>query len=229
MDAKRLVARAAASVVLAAAAGLASAQTFSEGFENVAALPAAGWLLVNTGAAPTEPWSQGVNTSAFPAFAGSPTSYAAANFLSSASGAIDNWLISPVLTISPASVLSFFTRSAGNAPFGDVMQVLFSSGSGSTLSSFVSLATIGDAAAYPADWTSFSLALPDVATGRFAFRQLGTFDTADYIGVDSVQVTLAVVPIPEPETWALMGAGLAALATLGRRRRSPATTTRSPA
>lgn len=207
----------AASWVLAMATGVASAQTYSEGFESVAALPAAGWLQVNNGAPPGNPWFQG-NTGIFPALAGSPDSYVGANFQSSAFGAIDNWLMSPVLLINPASVLSFATRSAGNEGFADVLEVLFSAGGGSALGAFTSLGTIGLASAYPASWTAFSLALPDVASGRFAFRQLGTRDTAEYLGIDSVQVTFAVVPIPEPETWALMGAGLAALTFIGRRR-----------
>jgi hypothetical protein len=200
------------------ATGVASAQTYTEGFESVDALPAAGWLQVNTGAPPRNPWFQG-NSGIFPAFAGPLDSYAGADFLSSASGVIDNWLISPELSIQPASVLSFATRSAGTQGFADVLEVLFSTGGGSALGAFMSLGTIGLASAYPAGWTVFSLALPDVASGRFAFRQLGTADTADYLGIDSVQVTLAV-PIPEPETWALMGAGLAALTFIGRRRKA---------
>jgi MYXO-CTERM domain-containing protein len=41
-----------------------------------------------------------------------------------------------------------------------------------------------------------------------------------YVGLDNVSVELgSPAPIPEPQTWALMAAGLAALAGLGRRRR----------
>ena len=218
MKGSRTVARVAASWVLAAAAGLASAQTFTEGFDNVAALPAAGWLQVNNGAPPREPWSQGVNTAAIVAFEGAPSAYVSANYLSSDSGAIDNWLISPVLNISAASQLSFVTRSSAEGPFVDILEVLWSSGTRLVLNGFTSLSTIGSSALYPTPWTEFVLALPDVASGRFAFRQRGANETSSYIGVDSVRVTLAVAPIPEPETWALMGAGLAALSLFARRR-----------
>lgn len=221
MDTRTTVARVAASWLLSAAIGSAGAQTFSEGFDNVAALPASGWLQVNTGTPPRQPWAQGDNTSAFAAYQGAANSYASATFESSAAGAIDNWLISPVLTIAVASELSFFTRSAGafaDPPIFDVLEILFSAGSGSSLGGFALLGTIGIASPYPTSWQSFAYALPDVASGRFAFRQRGSYETSNYLGVDSVQVTLAVAPIPEPETWALMGAGLAALSFVGRRR-----------
>lgn len=222
MNGSRTVVRAAAAWVLVGAAGLASAQTYTEGFDNVAALPAAGWMQVNTGAAPRQPWDQG-NEGIFPSFSGAPGSFVGANYLSAGSGVLDTWLISPVLTIDPASQLSFYTRSAGERGFTDVLEILWSSGSGSALGGFGSLLTIGSSALYPASWTQFVLELPNAPSGRFAFRQRGLVDEASYIGVDSVRVTLAVAPVPEPETWALMGAGIAALAVTARRRRAAAT------
>ncbi len=39
-----------------------------------------------------------------------------------------------------------------------------------------------------------------------------------YLGLDNVSVTLVSLPIPEPGTWALMLAGLAATAAVARRR-----------
>jgi hypothetical protein len=195
---------------------LAASAQFSEGFNNVPGLTSAGWIQTNTGAAPTNPWFQG-NSGVFAAQAGPADSYAGADFLSSASGDINNWLISPTLLLNNASVLSFYTRSAGTPGFADLLDVAFSAGNGSALGGFTVLGTIGGVGAYPTDWTQFSFALPDVATGRFAFHQRGTFDTADYLGVDSVNVTLAQ-PVPEPETYAMLAFGLAGLALVRRRR-----------
>lgn len=205
-----------AAIALAASAHAAS---FSEGFDDVAALASAGWLQSNTGTAPTTPWFQG-NDGVFPSQSGAPASYIAANYLSSFGGPINNWLISPVLTLQPGAVLSFYTESAATIGFGDVLEVLFSTGSGSAPSGFVSLGTIGSpgvSGTYPGSWTFFSYALPTASTGRFAFRLGGTVDTADYVGIDSVNVKNAVAAVPEPSTYALMALGLAGLA-LARRR-----------
>jgi hypothetical protein len=209
------------AAALLAVAGAASAQTFTEGFDDVAALPATGWLQVNTGTAPTNPWFQG-NPDVFPSAAGAADAYAGADFLSSFAGPIDNWLITPALSIAAASELSFATRSAGNVGFADVLEILFSPGNGTALGGFVSLGTFGVTAAYPTVWTLATFALPDVSLGRIAFRQRGTAETADYVGIDSVRVTLAA-PIPEPETYALFAAGLGGLAWIGRRRRAAPT------
>ena len=211
-----------AGIALLGASWSASAVDFVEGFDNTAALPAAGWVQVNTGLPPTNPWFQG-NSDAFAAQSGAADSYIGANYLSSSTGAIDNWLISPLLSLSPSSVLSFYTRTAGTEGFADLMQVMFSSGSSTDIASFVSVTLIGGMGTYPTDWTLFTLDLPDVASGRFAFRQLGTAEGSDYLGVDSVNVTNAIAPVPEPETYLMFAAGLAALAAF-RRRRSAALT-----
>lgn len=194
----------------------ASAATFTEGFDSVAALPAAGWVQTNTGTAPINPWFQG-NDGIFAAQAGPATSYAGADYLSSFTGVINNWLIGPALFLSNDSVLSFYTRSAGTPGFADLLDVAFSAGMGSGLGGFTVLGTIGGATAYPTEWTLFSFALPDVATGRFAFHQRGSADSADYLGVDTVSVTFAQA-VPEPEIYAMFSLGLAGLALYRRRR-----------
>ncbi|HEX7439963.1 MAG TPA: choice-of-anchor J domain-containing protein [Caldimonas sp.] len=202
--------------VMALTFSLAASADFTEGFNNVPGLTSAGWIQTNTGAAPTNPWFQG-NSGIFGAQGGPADSYAGADFLSSASGDINNWLISPTLILNNASVLSFYARSAGTPGFADLLDVAFSAGNGSGLGGFTVLGTIGGAGPYPTDWTQFSFALPDVATGRFAFHQRGNVDTADYLGVDTVNVTLAQA-VPEPETYAMLSLGLAGLALLRRRR-----------
>lgn len=174
--------------------------------------------MVNTGAAPTNAWFQG-NPGVFNSQSGADTSYIAADFTSSGSGPIANWLITPVLNISNSSVLSFFTQTAAGAPFlFDELDVLFSSGTSAALSGFTLLGSIGAVGSYPLSWTSFSFELPDVASGRIAFRQGGTYESANYIGLDTVNVSAVVTPVPEPSTYAMMVAGLAGIAFLRRKR-----------
>ena len=108
--------RAAVAAGLAVAAVAAHAQfvAVNEGFENVATLPASGWV-INNASTPLGPtsWFQGA-AAIFPAFAGSPDSYIAANFNSAlAGGTIANFLFTPIFTTEGGSTVSFWARSIG--------------------------------------------------------------------------------------------------------------------
>src|SRR5206468_3584484 len=85
----------------ARAAGVDGVEILNEGFDNVSAL--SGWTQVNNSVPPGSGWFQG---SLFPAQSGPADSYAAANFLGAAngSGSVDNWLITPTLTLSGPTV-----------------------------------------------------------------------------------------------------------------------------
>ena len=162
-------------------------------------------------------WFQG---SLFPAQSGAANSYAAANFLGAANGTgnVDNWLITPTLDLSGPTVLSFFTRTDGTPGFNDVLEVRYSSGSGTDPSGFTTLlATIGGAAGYPSDWTQFSASLDVSGSGRFAFRYFGPADTLNYVGLDSVSVVTAV---PEPSSWIMLALGTGLLPLFGRSARA---------
>jgi hypothetical protein len=209
---------AAAAVSLATigapAAQAAGVEVLNEGFSNVGGL--SGWAQVNNSVAPGSAWFQG-NAGIFTAQAGASDAYAAANFLSAAngSGTVDNWLITPELSLSGPTVLSFFTRHAADPGFDDRLQVLFSPGGGLDASGFTLLTTVGGTSAYPTDWAQFSATVDASGSGRFAFRYFGAADTLNYVGLDSVSVVTAV---PEPSTWAMLGLGLG---LFGLRRRKP--------
>ena len=187
--------------------------------ENFNSFPPAGWLTVNNSVPTGQSWFQG-NTDNFSAQAGPATSYAAANFLSANAGlgTVDNWLITPVLTLSGATALSFYTRSAGASGFNDLLELRFSPGSGSDTGGFSTLlATVGGSAAYPDAWQRIVANLDVNGAGRFAFHYLGAASTSNYIGIDTVSVTTAV---PEPASYAMLLMGLAALPLL-RNKRNP--------
>ena len=203
------------------AAAHADNTVLDEGFDNVAGLGASGWVFTNASAPAGLSWFQG-NSGIFPAKAGPADSYAAANFNSTTAdaGVVDNWLISPELTLGTGTKLKFYTRAA-DAGFFDQLEVRFSSGSSSALSSFSTLVgVVGDAAeaAYPVgSWIAFTLSLPDAASGRFALRySVANAMNASYIGIDSLTVT--TVPVPEPTTLVLFGLGLAAVGIAQRRK-----------
>jgi hypothetical protein len=199
----------------APAAHAAGVEVLNEGFDNVSGLN--GWAQVNNSVPAGSAWFQG-NPGLFAAQSGAADAYAAVNFLSAANGigTVDNWLITPELTLSGNTVLSFFTRHEGTPGFNDVLEVRFSSGASLDPSSFTTLlTTLGGTADYPTDWQQFSATLDAIGTGRFAFRYFGEADTLNYVGLDSVSVVTAV---PEPSTWAMLGLGLG---LLGLKRRKP--------
>ncbi len=212
----------AAGLVVAAFAANAQLVVVNEGFENVVGLPASGWVF-NNASTPvgTTGWFQGDQT-IFTAFAGTPPSYIAANFENAAAGGtIANYLFSPVFTTQGAGTVSFWARSAENPNFNDHIRVGRTAG-GSTPGDFIQ---IGTDITLTSTWTqyTFTIGAQGVgATGRAAIEYIGgvlpgqsSADAANYIGVDNFNVNV----VPEPETWALLGLGLAALGVVKRRRR----------
>lgn len=152
------------------------------------------------------PW-RGVKTSVqFPPLNGPYL----ANDLNAAAGVgtISDWLMTPVVSIVPGHKLRFHTRAKVNSSFPDRMEVRLSLSGSST--NVGNLATdVGDfgtllvsinptlvEGGYPEDWQLFRLTVPDVpelSTGRFAFRYFVTDGgpngvNSDFIALDSVSV-----------------------------------------
>jgi hypothetical protein len=196
-----------AAALVSVAASTASAQVLTEGFEDVGALGAAGWVQISNGSVAGDGWFQG-NDGIFDAADGPTNSYAAANWVSS-SGSISDWLMSPVLALPGGGAVDFALRLLGEG-FLDRVEIYTSNAGASTdTASFTLLASYG--ARNDTNWLSLSLALPAM-DGRIGFRYVvaNTETAGNYVGLDSVSV------VPEPASALLMALGGAAL--LWRRR-----------
>ena len=206
-----LIAAAAGSL---ANTGITAITILSEGFDNVPALPAAGWAQVNNSTAPLgTSWFQG-NAGIFAAASGAANSYVAANFLGtgSAAGSVSNWLMTPTVALDTTSLLSFLVRTAGDG-FLDKIEVRLSTSGASTSVADFSTVLGTFQASTSTGWVSRSFGTSGIAaptTGRLAFRYVvdNVSTAGNYLGLDNVVITSA---IPEPGTYLLMGLGVAGL------------------
>ena len=213
--------------VLTLSAGILPAAVLTENFDDVTTLAGSGWAIVNESTpVGTTDWFQG-NSGIFGSQAGAPDSYVAANFnAADFSGNINNWLMTPELTLTNGLTLSFFTRTEDAPIFADLLEILLSTaGSSTSTADFTTLMlTINpllNLTDYPSTWTQYTATVSGLggpATGRFAFHYNvpDTSVNGDYIGIDTVSVDAAGVP--EPSTWALVAAGLALAGRFRRKR-----------
>ena len=160
------------------------------GNNSVAGLQARGWIVLNEdGEGTNAPWFQG--GSQFTAFEGPDTGYVASNFNgANINGVIDQWLISPAITVVQGDTLYFWARSPDASEFDDSINIMYSSTAGMTPSAFTSL---GRFKVSTTGWQQFLIAFNSVASMRFAIRYY-VFDggaggqNSDYIGLDLFQL-----------------------------------------
>jgi S-layer family protein len=191
-------------------AGAAHAQAFTEGFDNITTLPAAGWVQINhSQPIGTTSWFQG-NAAVFPAQTGPTNAYIGANFNNGAGTAtISNWLLTPPAILVNGATINFWTRKIAST-FPDRMQVRMSTaGAGqdvgttaTDVGTFTTMLldinpTYAPDPAYPIVWTQFNVVVTGVASptlGRLAFRYFvenggPAGANSDYIGIDTVVFT----------------------------------------
>lgn len=179
----------------------------NESFADVTTLETNGWSIQNLSApVGSNTWFQG-NPDVFNAYEGAASEYIAVNYNStSGAGTINNWLVTPEVSIKNGDTLSFWTRSTGGE-FPDRLQVRMSTNGNST-NVGTDPTTVGDFTTllvdinenygtYPADWTNYKIiieGLSGTVSGRFAFRYFvedggPSGSRSDFIGLDLVQFT----------------------------------------
>ena len=160
------------------------------GDNSVAGLQARGWIILNEdGGGVTDPWFQG--GSQFLTFEGPDTGYVASNYNgANINGVIDQWLISPAISVAPGDTLYFWARSPDGSEFDDSINIMYSSTASTTPSAFISL---GRFLVDTTDWQQFRIFFNSNATMRFAIRYY-LFDggpsgiRSNYIGLDLFQL-----------------------------------------
>jgi subtilisin family serine protease/subtilisin-like proprotein convertase family protein len=197
--------------------------SWSEGFDDIDALPALGWALINNSEpVGTTGWFQG-NPSVFSAHSGATNSYIAANFNNTSGlGTISNWLLIPEINLKNGDSFSFWTRTATGSIWPDRLEVRWSGNGGSTdvgtgaldVGDFdtllLSVNPDLDAGGYPEVWTQYTVeisGLPEPANGRLGFRYFVTNagpsgSNSNYIGIDTVEFTsISACDAPGDVSW----------------------------
>ena len=174
-----------------AAPAVAITSAFSEGFNDITTLAAAGWSQQNLSSPiGTSNWFQG-NPAVMTAQAGADNSYIGANFNNVADvGTISNWLLTPEIGLKNGDQIKFWTRKPTvTTDFPDRLEVRLSTAGAST-NVGATATSVGDfttvlltvnptltTGVYPQVWTQFTVTISGLGaatTGRVGFRYFVT-------------------------------------------------------
>ncbi len=154
-----------------------------EGNNSISGLQSRGWVILNVdGGGEVNPWGQGVPT-VFPSFQGADSGYVASSYLGANNqGLINQWLISPALTIHAGDSLTFYARAAHSTIYQDSINILTSQNAGTQTSDFQNL---GRFMLDRSSWKEYYIKFNADGTYRFAIAYFMTDSSlADYIGLD---------------------------------------------
>lgn len=166
------------------------------GDNTQAGLNARGWITLNVDGGGTTSWFQG-NTTVFSSYEGPADGYSAQNFQGANGNLIDQWLISPPITVSAGDTLSFWHRSPDNTIYDDSIFVRYSTTAGTTPADFD--VTWGRYMVSKTGWARWTGTFPTSGTIRFAIQYYHTQggptgNYSDFFGLDLVEVIPASVP-----------------------------------
>lgn len=191
--------------------GIANAQNFTEGFQDVPALFSSGWVQQNNSSPPgSGTWRQDIGNFNPPPSAPDNSSIICdfTSIPSGQSGDISNWLITPTINFTPGDSIIFFTRSFNNAAYPDRVEVRLNSSNttnvGSTTTSVgdfdttflvinPTLSTSTDP--YPMIWTRYAFMITGISPStpcRIGFRYFitnggQTGSNGSTIGIDNFE------------------------------------------
>ena len=162
------------------------------GVNSVTGLEARGWFFDDVDGAGLTTTFQG-NPSVFIAYEGPDTGYVGQNFNGAFAGGslIDQWLISPEVTVAADDTLKFWHRSPDASIWPDPLQVWISTTAGTTAAAFdVQLDAF---TASTTGWQQWVGNFPGTGTIRFAVRYYTTDggpagNESNYVGLDLFQV-----------------------------------------
>lgn len=200
-----------------------------ESFDHVADLAGQGWRFINKSVGATADsslWQQG-NAQLFAAREGSESGYAMATFTSSAlgaaglAGAIENWLITPLLSLDGAVSLEFYARTQDAEGWADGLDIRAgvvdaATGEWRFDQSLGSLNPQLLPNGVSSEWTRFrfNAAFGQGHLGQLAFVYKADGASANLMALDDVRIQA----VPEPSSYALAGLGLVAAFAARQRR-----------
>jgi hypothetical protein len=199
----------------------------TEGFDTLTGTGSnqcvAGWTCLNQSTpVGTTGWFQG-NSAVFPAQAGAPTAYIAANFNNtSGNNTINNWLITPQVSFGNGATLQFWSRTVTTPAYADRLEIRLSTAGASTnpadftvvlgtinpnlvATAGPCVSTASGTGGYPNAWCQYTLShaqgIPTSGSGRIAFRYFVTSGgpsgaNSDYIGIDTFSFDEGIIAAP---------------------------------